>query len=61
MAEFGPFLPRIYLIYSIRNLLMLRFLARIDTTGFTFPYQRKRGLPATSKIYEQIWALEVIY
>lgn len=40
---------------------MLLFLARIDTTGFTFPYQRKRGLPATSKIYDQIWALEVIY
>ena len=43
LAEFGRFLPQLYLIYSIRIWLTRLLLARIDPAIFTFPYQRKRS------------------
>lgn len=43
LAEFGRFLPQLYLIYSIRIRLTRLLLARIDPAIFTFPYQRKRS------------------
>ena len=60
LAEFGRFLRRLYLIYSIRFRLTRLLLARIDPAIFTFPYQRKRSRRGGSLIYRQIWtALEL--
>ena len=58
LAEFGRFLPQLYLIYSIRIRLTALLLARIDLAIFTFPYQRKRSRRGRL-IYRQIWAREL--
>ena len=56
LAEFGHFLPQLYLIYSIRIRLTTLLLARIDLAIFTFPYQRKRSRRGAALIYRQIRA-----